>query len=107
MRQMLHKKRNESLPEEVLTVLRYSPNLKPCRKFRNADIWKFMNHLNEGECQQSGHRSPLRSGLIAPYPASLSFVLRWASRARVRDQGVQLTHPTVPHMRSPVLAPNV
>ena len=49
---MPRKKRNHGLPEEVLAVLRSSPNLEPCREFRNAGIWEFMKHLNEGECQQ-------------------------------------------------------
>jgi hypothetical protein len=49
---MNHKKRNHGLPEEVLAVLRVSPNLNPCRKFRKADIFKFVEHLNEGKCEQ-------------------------------------------------------
>lgn len=49
---MPRKKRNHGLPEEVLAVLRSSPNLNPCRKFRKVDIWKFMKHLNEGKCEQ-------------------------------------------------------
>jgi len=49
---MPSKKRNHGLPEEVLAVLRISPNLEPCRKFRKADIFKFVEHLNEGKCEQ-------------------------------------------------------
>ena len=49
---MPRKKRNHGLTEEQLAVLRSSPNLKPCKKFRNADIFKFMEHLNEGKCEQ-------------------------------------------------------
>jgi hypothetical protein len=49
---MPRKKRNHDLPPEVLAVLRRSPDLKPCRRFRKADIWKFMKHLNEGEGEQ-------------------------------------------------------
>ncbi len=49
---MARKKRNQHLSEEVLAILRGSPSLKPCRKFRKADIWKFLKNLNEGECEQ-------------------------------------------------------
>ncbi len=49
---MPSKKRTHGLTEEQLAVLRSSPNLKPCKKFRNADIFKFMEHLNEGKCEQ-------------------------------------------------------
>ena len=48
----MRKRRNHGLPEEVLAVLRSSPNLNPCRKFRNVDIFKFVEHLNEGKCEQ-------------------------------------------------------
>jgi hypothetical protein len=46
------KRRNHGLTDEQLAVLRSSPNLKPCRKFRKADIFKFVEHLNEGKCEQ-------------------------------------------------------
>jgi len=49
---MPHKKRNHGLPEEVLAVLRISPNLEPCRKFRKVSAAKFVEHLNEGKCEQ-------------------------------------------------------
>ncbi len=49
---MPRKKRNHGLPEEVLAVLRSSPNLEPRRKFRKADIFKFAEHLNEGKCEE-------------------------------------------------------
>jgi len=49
---MLREKRNHGLTEEQLTVLRNSPNLKPCKKFRKADIFKFVEHLNAGKCEQ-------------------------------------------------------
>ena len=49
---MPRKKRNHELTGEQLAVLRCSPNLKPCPKFRSADIFKFMEHLNEGKCEQ-------------------------------------------------------
>jgi len=42
---MARKKQKHGLPEEVLAVLRSSPNLKPCRKFCKVDIRKFMEHL--------------------------------------------------------------
>jgi hypothetical protein len=44
--------RNCALSPEQLAVLRSSPNLKPCRKFRKADIIKFVDHVNEGTCDQ-------------------------------------------------------
>jgi hypothetical protein len=49
---MTRKKRHSDLSPEALAVLRSSPNLKPCRKFRKADIFKFVEHLNEGKCEQ-------------------------------------------------------
>ena len=49
---MIHKKRNHGLSEEVLVVLRSFPNLTPCQQFRKADIFKFVEHLNEGKCEQ-------------------------------------------------------
>src|SRR5467141_2012344 len=48
----MRKQRSKGLSKEVLAVLRISPNLKPCRKFRKADIFKFIGHLNEGKCEQ-------------------------------------------------------
>jgi hypothetical protein len=35
-------------PAEVLAVLRISPDLRPCQKFRRANIYQFAEHLNEG-----------------------------------------------------------
>jgi hypothetical protein len=49
---MPSRKRSHGLTEEQLAVLRSSPNLKPCKKFRKADIFKFLEHLNEGRCKQ-------------------------------------------------------
>ena len=49
---MPSKKRYHGLTEEQLAVLRSSPNLKPCRKFRKVDTAKFVEHLNEGKCEQ-------------------------------------------------------
>jgi hypothetical protein len=49
---MVRKKRHDGLSKEVLAVLRCSPNLNPCGKFRKADIFKFVEHLNEGKCEQ-------------------------------------------------------
>jgi hypothetical protein len=49
---MAPKKRNHGLPEEVLAVLRSSPNLKPCEKFRKVRTGRFMEHINEGKCEQ-------------------------------------------------------
>jgi len=49
---MPRKKLKGELPDEVLAVLRISPDLKPCQKFRKANIYQFAEHLNEGKCQQ-------------------------------------------------------
>ena len=49
---MPRKKRNHGLSQEQLVVLRSSPNLKPCRKFRKATAARFVEHLNEGKCEQ-------------------------------------------------------
>jgi len=49
---MTNKEPNYGLTEEQLAILRSSPNLKPCRKFRKADIFKFVEHLKEGKCEQ-------------------------------------------------------
>jgi hypothetical protein len=49
---MPRKQQNHGLSKEVLAVLRSSPDLKPCRKFRKADIFKFVEHVNEGKCEQ-------------------------------------------------------
>lgn len=49
---MRRKKQNHGLPEEVLAVLRGSPNLEPCRKFRKVSAARFVEHLNEGRCEQ-------------------------------------------------------
>jgi len=50
--QMPRKKRNSDLSPEVRAVLRSSPHLNPCPKFRHANIYKFMEHLNKGKCEQ-------------------------------------------------------
>ena len=50
--QMPRKKSKDELPDEVLAVLRISPDLKPCSKFRHANIYQFAEHLNEGKCEQ-------------------------------------------------------
>ena len=49
---MPRKKPKEELPDEVLAVLRISPDLKPYPKFRRANIYQFADHLNEGKCEQ-------------------------------------------------------
>ncbi len=49
---MPRKKRNRGLTEEQLAVLRISPNLKPCKKFRKVRTARFVEHLNEGKCKQ-------------------------------------------------------
>jgi len=40
------------LTEEQLAVLRSSPNLKPCKTFRKVRTARFVEHLNEGKCEQ-------------------------------------------------------
>jgi hypothetical protein len=40
------------LPEEVLAVLEYSPNLEPREEFRYAHIYAFAKHLNARKGQQ-------------------------------------------------------
>jgi hypothetical protein len=49
---MPRKKRKHGLTEELLAVLPCSLNLKPCKKFRKADIFRFVEHLNERKCDQ-------------------------------------------------------
>src|SRR6266404_1557999 len=49
---MTRKKRHSGLSPEVLAVLRTSPNLEPCRKFRRVNAARFVEHLNEGKCEQ-------------------------------------------------------
>jgi hypothetical protein len=49
---MPRKKLIGELPEEILAVLRISPDLKPCLKFRRANIYQFSEHINEGKCEQ-------------------------------------------------------
>jgi hypothetical protein len=49
---MVRKNPHYELPEEVVAVLDCSPNLEVCAEFRDADIYSFAKHLNEGTCQQ-------------------------------------------------------
>jgi hypothetical protein len=49
LRRMPRKK--PDLPEEVLAVLRVSPDLQPCSRFRKADVRQFAAHVNEGKCR--------------------------------------------------------
>jgi hypothetical protein len=49
---MPSKKRSHGLTKEQLAVLRISPNLKPCKKFRRVGTARFVEHLNEGKCEQ-------------------------------------------------------
>jgi hypothetical protein len=49
---MPRKKRNSDLSPEVRAVLRSSPCLNTCPEFRRANIYKFMENLNEGKCEQ-------------------------------------------------------
>jgi hypothetical protein len=49
---MSRKKRRLDLPEEVVAVLRSSPNLNACQKFRKVSAARFVEHLNEGKCER-------------------------------------------------------
>jgi len=49
---MPREKRNHGLTKEQLAVQRTSLNLKPCKKFRKVSAARFMEHLNEGKCEQ-------------------------------------------------------
>ena len=62
---MPRKKPNDELPPEVLAVLRISPDLKSCQKFRNANIYQFAEHLNEGKCEQCMGKKGGRNFLFA------------------------------------------
>lgn len=48
---MRHKKANNPIPE-ISAVLRASPSLEPCPKFRKARLARFLAHLNEGKCEK-------------------------------------------------------
>ena len=45
------KKKRAGLSPEVLAVLRSSPNLEPCPKFRRVRIDKFFAHLRDDKCK--------------------------------------------------------
>jgi len=47
---MPRKKRSGGLPAEVLAVI--SPDLKPCPKFRRANLRQFAQHISDGRCEQ-------------------------------------------------------
>jgi hypothetical protein len=49
---MPRKKRDHGLTNEQSAVLQSSPNLKPCRQFRKVNAAKFVEHLNEGKCDE-------------------------------------------------------
>jgi len=49
---MARPRRNHALTKEQLAVLRSSLNLKPRSKFRKVNAAKFVEHLNEGKCEQ-------------------------------------------------------
>jgi len=44
-------KKQAGLSLEVLAVLRSSPNLEPCPKFRRVRIDKFFAHLRNDKCK--------------------------------------------------------
>ena len=51
-RHMARKKRNLLAPE-ILAVLRSSPNLEPCQKFRHdPDVEEFFTHISHDKCEQ-------------------------------------------------------
>ena len=37
---------------QTIGRLRKSPNLQPCKKFRKVTAARFVEHLNEGKCEQ-------------------------------------------------------
>ena len=45
------RKKQAGLSPEVLAVLRSSPNLEPCPKFRRVRIDKFFAHLKHDKCK--------------------------------------------------------
>jgi hypothetical protein len=45
------KKKRDLLSPEVLAVLRSSPNLEPCRKFRHVGIDQLFAHLRNDKCE--------------------------------------------------------
>ena len=45
------RKKQAGLSPEVLAVLRSSPNLEPCPKFRRVSIDKFFAHLKNDKCK--------------------------------------------------------
>ena len=45
------KKKRAGPSAKVLAVLRSSPNLEPCPKFRRVDIKKFFAHLRDDRCE--------------------------------------------------------
>ena len=52
LRHMARKKRSPLSPE-ILAVLRSSPNLEPCRKFRHRpNAEKFFEHIRQDKCEQ-------------------------------------------------------
>jgi hypothetical protein len=46
------RKERGDLSPEVRAVLRNSPNLEPCRKFRRVSATKFLAHVKEARCQR-------------------------------------------------------
>jgi hypothetical protein len=48
--EMPRKKLSGGLPPEVLAVI--SPDLRPCPKFRRANIRQFAKHVSEAKCKQ-------------------------------------------------------
>lgn len=49
---MRRKKPKADLSPEVRAALGSSPDLEPCPKFRRARTVKFIEHVNEGNCEQ-------------------------------------------------------
>lgn len=53
MAKMGRKKKPEyELPDEVPAVFECSPNLVPCKKFRHANIYEFVAHVESGKWKQ-------------------------------------------------------
>jgi hypothetical protein len=46
------KKASRDFPPGVRAILRASAHFEPCPKFRKAPLVKFVEHVNEGKCEQ-------------------------------------------------------
>jgi len=49
---MRRKKHDGELSPELTAMLRNSPDLQPCREFREADVLQFTEHVNLTRCPE-------------------------------------------------------